>query len=126
MTVHVWLRSVVLADLSRWLPLHRLLAFYTPSKTQNAWSKLTADEIISHIDRHLQNCHRMRGRRCLRRGLLVFYFLRLAGHPAKLHFSYFLEQHGKTQTHCWNSVGNRVDSPPEQSSVELLVWDGAE
>jgi hypothetical protein len=56
---------------------------------------------------------------------LVFYYLRLAGHPAKLHFSYFIKQQGKILTHCWNSVGTRVDDPPQQSSVELLVWDGS-
>jgi hypothetical protein len=120
----LWSRSVVLADLSRRMPLQKLLKWYTPSSPSPEWSKLPKELILSCIDDHLQKCRRMKGRRCLRRGLLVFYFLRLAGYDARLHFGYFVQQAGNTQTHCWNTVENLVDDPPKQRCVELMIWTG--
>jgi hypothetical protein len=64
----IWLRSVILPDLSRWMPLERLLESYSPRVEAPAWGKLSAESILFHIDQHLKKCPRMRGRRCLRRG----------------------------------------------------------
>ncbi len=120
----LWSRSVILADLSRRMPLQLLLKMYTPRTISAEWSKLSKESIVHYVDAHLRKCRRMKGRRCLRRGLLVFYFLRLAGYDARLHFGYFVKQAGNTQTHCWNTVENLVDDTPRQQYVELLIWAG--
>ncbi len=121
----LWLRSALLPDLTRWMTLHRLLHYYTPRHTSPAWTCLSAEEILFHIDHHLAKCRRMRGRRCLRRGLLAFYYLRLAGYPAVIRFGYFINSPGKTKSHCWNTVGELVDDPPRSPVVEILAWRGA-
>jgi hypothetical protein len=124
----VWTRSVVLPDLSRLAPLERLLRWYTPREPSAAWSHLNEREILDHIDRHLAGCRRMRGRRCLRRGLLAYYFLRLAGHPAVLHVGVFARPQGRTLAHCWTTCstagGELVDDPPQAPCVPVLEWRG--
>jgi hypothetical protein len=120
----VWTRSVVLPDLSRLAPLERLLRWYTPSEPSAAWLHLSAREILAHIDGHLAGCRRMRGRRCLRRGLLAFYFLRLAGHPAVLHVGMFARPQGRTLAHAWTTVGDLVDDPPQAHCMPVLEWRG--
>jgi hypothetical protein len=120
----VWVRSVILPDLSRVAPLERLLRWYTPRSAAPAWRHFGPDEILAHIDHHLAGCRRMRGRRCLRRGLLVFYFLRLAGYPAVLHMGVFARPQGRTLAHCWTSIGSRVDDPPQAPCTPLLEWAG--
>ena len=125
MRAAVWVRSVVLPDLSRVAALERLLRWYTPRAATAPWSGRGVDEILAHVDRHLSGCRRMRGRRCLRRGLLAFYFLRLAGHPAVLHVGVFARPQGRTLAHCWTTVGELIDDPPQAPCTPVLAWDGA-
>lgn len=70
----------------------------------------------------------MRGRRCLRTGLLLFHFLRLAGAPAVLTFGVYSEQKaGREQAHCWVSVAGRcVSDPPEAEHAVILVHGAAD
>ncbi len=124
MRLQLWMRSVVLADVTRSVPLKRVLAWYTPRRTSVDWERLSAAEILAHIDRHLAGCRRMRGRRCLRRGLLAFYFLRLAGHSPVLHLGVFARPQGRTLAHCWTSVGSLVDDPPQAPCLPVLEWRG--
>jgi hypothetical protein len=120
----VWGRSVVLPDLSRRVSMATLLRWYTPPTAVTAWSRRSAAEILAHVDRHLAGCRRMRGRRCLRRGLLAFYFLRLAGHPAVLHLGVFARPQGRTLAHCWVTVGDLIDDPPTAPCTQVLQWHG--
>jgi hypothetical protein len=122
----VWARSVVLPDLSRRVSLATLLRWYTPRSTASSWTCRGPAEILAHVDHHLAGCRRMRGRRCLRRGLLAFYFLRLAGHPAVLHLGVFARPQGRTLAHCWVSVGELVDDPPAAPCTKVLEWRGRE
>ncbi len=124
MRTQLWARSVVLPDLTRAVPLKRVLAWYTPARTSAAWAKLSDREILDSIDRHLAGCRRMRGRRCLRRGLLAFYFLRLAGYAPVMHMGVFARPQGRTLAHCWTTVGAIVDDPPQAPCVEVLAWCG--
>lgn len=121
----IWVRSAVLPDLSRVTPLERLLRWYTPAAPAAAWAGREPADILAQIDRHLAGCRRMRGRRCLRRGLLAFYFLRLAGRPAVLHMGVFAQAQGRTLAHCWTSVGDLVDDPPTAPCTPVLRWEGA-
>jgi hypothetical protein len=122
----LWARSVVLPDLSRWVSLDRLLRSYEPRRVSADWARYSAAEILAVVDRHLSGCRRMRGRRCLRRGLLAYYFLRLAGHPAVLHFGVFPRPQGRALAHCWTSVGALVDDPPSEECVEMSQWRGSQ
>lgn len=125
----VWTRSAVLPDVSRWTPLERLLRWYTPRCASPAWAHFGVADILEHVDRHLAGCRRMRGRRCLRRGLLAFYFLRLAGHPAVLHVGVFARPQGRTLAHCWTTcptpAGEIVDDPPTAPCMPVLRWEGS-
>jgi len=125
MRVALWIRSSVLPDLSHAASLARLLRWYTPRAISAEWAALGPQEIIAVVERHLSTCHRMRGRRCLRRGLLVFYFLHRAGYPAVLHLGAFHRPQGCALAHCWNSLGELVDDPPRDPIVPMLEWSGA-
>ena len=124
MRLSLTLRSIVLPDLTRIAPLESLLRWYTPRLVGSAWAALSAEEILAAIDEHLAGCRRMRGRRCLRRGLLAFYFLRHGGYPAVLHIGAFVRPQGAALTHCWNSLGAMVDDPPRERCIPLLEWRG--
>lgn len=126
MRATLWVRSCVLPDLSRLTPLERLLRWYTPHRVDAAWARLGAAEIIRLVDAHLAGYRRMRGRRCLRRGLLLFYLLRRGGHPAVLHFCAFRRPVGAALTHCWTTVDELTDDPPIDPCLILATWSGVE
>lgn len=120
---HVALLALAIPDLSRRLPLPRLLALFTPRGPSRLYSGMREDEIADIVRRVLRRPWRMRGRRCLRLGLLLFHFLRLAGLPAELNFGVY-KRHvtGREQAHCWVTVAGRcVSSPPADEHVVILV-----
>ena len=83
---------------------------------------LTQEQVLLAIERRLRSPWRMRGRPCLRRGLLTFYFLRLAGIPAVLHFGVY---RAGEQAHCWVEVdGQCIADPPLQPYALVLVHRG--
>lgn len=124
---HVAALALVIPDLSRRLPLARLLAVFTPDGPCRLYAGLDADEVVRVVQRRLRRPWRMRRRPCLRLGLMLFHFLRLAGVPAVLHFCVYKETLGKEssgreQAHCWVTVAGRcVASPPEDEHVVILV-----
>ena len=124
---HVSLLALVIPDLARRLPLARLLALFTPRGPGRLYAGFTSDEIVHVVQRRLQRPWRMRRRPCLRLGLLLFHFLRLAGVPAVLHFCVYRqtlgpESSGREQAHCWVTVDGRcIASPPEDEHVVILV-----
>lgn len=124
--VHVAVLALIIPDLRRWLPLERLLALFTPRRASGLYRGIDADEIVGAVQHRLRRPWRMRRRPCLRLGLLLFYFLRLAGVPAVLNFCVYKETLGGTcgreQAHCWVTVAGRcVASPPEDEHVVILV-----
>jgi hypothetical protein len=69
----------------------------------------------------------MRGRRCLREGLLAYHALRRAGHPAALHFAVLRgsQRLERLKAHCWVSLDGRILlNAPSGDYAELLVYDG--
>lgn len=124
---HVAALAPVIPDLSRLLPLPRLLAAFTPSGPSPLYAGLEADEIVRIVRRRLRRPWRMRRRPCLRLGIMLFHFLRLADVPAVLHFCVYKETlgretRGREQAHCWVTVDGRcVASPPEDEHVVILV-----
>ena len=125
--VHVGLLALVIPDLAKRLPIRRLLAAFTPRGPSPFYAGLDAEEIIRVVQRRLRRPWRMRRRPCLRLGLMLFHFLRLAGVPAVLHFCVYRqtldrESLGREQAHCWVTVDGRcIASPPEDEHVVILV-----
>lgn len=120
--IHVALVALVIPDLSRRLPLERLLSLFTPGRSSRLYASLETEEIVQAVRRRLRHPWRMRGRPCLRLGLMLFHFLRLAGVPAVLNFCVYKEGYGREQAHCWVTVAGRcIADPPEDEHVVILV-----
>ncbi len=119
--MHILARALVLPGLSRRMAMSRLLAWSTPERVHPLYARLTEQQIAAEVQRRLRAPWRMRGRRCLREGLLTFYFLRAAGIPAVLQFGVFHEARGREHAHCWVEVESReVTAPPQAPYV--LIW----
>jgi hypothetical protein len=113
-----------LPRLLRQRPLLAVLAELTPRQSALQGSP---EEIVAVTQRILARPWRMRGRRCLREGLLAYHALRRAGHPAALHFAVLVgSQHlERLKAHCWVSLAGRVLlNAPSGDYAELLVYDG--
>lgn len=120
--MHVAILSLLIPDLSKRLSLAKLLQLFTPRRVSRRYATLTQEDIMRTIERRLRAPWRMRGRPCLRRGLLLFYFLRLAGIPAVLHFGVYRSSGPREQAHCWVVVnGQCVADPPQEPYALVLV-----
>ena len=125
--LHVTLLALVIPDVSRWLPLQSLLRLFTPQESGWPYVGMSADQILGVIERRLRDPWRMRGRRCLRSGLLAFYFLRRAGIPAVLHFGVYATGQTRDQAHCWLTLDGRIlADPPGERHVLVLTWPACE
>jgi len=120
---HLELVAAILPDASKLLSLRTLLAWATPRHPSRLYRELDEQCVLNLVRQRLAHPWRMRGRRCLREGLLCFYFLRLINVPAVLHFGVFAEAKGHEMAHCWVSVENRwVTEPPGQAFVPILTY----
>ncbi len=119
---HVTFLALVIPDASRRLPLPCLLARFTPRRPSRLYAGVEAEAIVGIVRDRVRRPWRMRGRRCLRHGLLLFHFLRLAGRPAVLHFCVYKWRLGREQAHCWVTLdGRAVSDSPEADHVVILV-----
>lgn len=121
--LHVMLLAAVIPDLSKFLPLPALLRMFTPRRPSMVYEGLSEQSIVTSILQRLRNPWRMRGRRCLRVGLLSFYFLRLAGIPVELRFGVYTLAGPRELAHCWITLGGRcLTEPPREAYVPILTW----
>ena len=124
---HLWIAA-------RWLPvgakrrsIEQLLARAMPPADYAPYRGLVAEEILAAVRATTARPRRMRGRRCLREGLLGFRFLRLAGFAPVLHFGIEPESvpADHLKAHCWITLaGSCVLNPPSETMVTLFSWDG--
>ena len=121
---HLCLLAWFLPDASKIVSLHRLLALLTPSAPFRPYECFTEREIVHLVQAKLAHPWRMRGRRCLREGVLCFHLLRLANVPAELHFGVFAEARGRELAHCWVVVGGRSVTSPPQDAYALVLTHG--
>lgn len=121
---HLRLLLWLLPDASKVVPLHRLLALLTPSAPFRPYEDFSECEIVELVQASLVHPWRMRGRRCLREGLLCFHFLRLANVPAELHCGVFAEARGRELAHCWGVVRGRSVTSPPQDAYALILTHG--
>jgi hypothetical protein len=124
--VHFWLVARVLPWLAKRGSLSGLLAIMTPGENRRPYLGFPTSVILDTVVADSRRAWRMRGRRCLREGLLAFLFLRLAGYAAVIHFGIEPSSLGeRPRGHCWVTVsGACVLNSPSPSILPLFSWDG--
>lgn len=85
--VHVWTIAAVIPLLLRVLSLKTILEIFTPSPLFQPYRGMSAEDLANVVKNRLRRPVYMVRRACLREGLLMFHFLRLAGFEATLHVS---------------------------------------
>jgi len=122
---HVWSVAFMLPLLVRFFSLRKLLWVVTPPKFLRLYSNAKVEDIVAEVSRRLAEPVNMRRRACLRRGLTLFHFLRLAGHPAELHFAvYPMSEQDTMHAHCWVTVAGTAVSYPPQGPHKVIMTYG--
>jgi hypothetical protein len=123
---HLWLAARLLPVRAKRRSIERLLVEATPPEGFAPYRGVAAQPIVDAVRATLARPWRMRGRRCLREGLVAFRFLRLAGHPAVLHFAVASRSPAdRLSAHCWVTLdGAAVLDGPRDDMVPLMRWDG--
>jgi hypothetical protein len=125
---HVGLVATALPLLVRVAPLKVLLRLMTPPARFQPYRGVPAGRIAALVARRLLRLRHMRRRACLRHGLVLYHFLRLAGVPAMLQFGVYPPDvdPGRLHAHCWVTVdGVALTEPPGGRSAVLLAHGGA-
>ena len=124
---HVWTAATFLPVLVR-LPLRRLLRLMTPPAFLRPYASVSRERIVEIVERRLRAPRNMRRRACLRRGLLLFHFLRLAGCDAVLQFGVFPPgvNPNRMHGHCWVTVAGEGVADPPGEGLAVVMTHGAE
>lgn len=122
MRAHVWLAAAILPLLDRLLPLKRLVSLLRPPRWLHPYAGLADEWIVAAVQRRLRRPRNMRRRACLRRGLVLFHFLRLAARPAELRFGVFPEpdERGQMRAHCWVELDGRCLGDPADAPAAVF------
>jgi hypothetical protein len=125
LVIHVWIIAAIIPLLVRLLCLKTILQVFTPSPLFQPYRGMSAKDLGGFVKNRLKKrpiC--MVRRPCLREGLLMFYFLRLAGLEATLHISvYPREVLGRFHAHCWvTSFGKTISIPPGLKMAEVFSY----
>lgn len=121
--IHIRLYSLLVPMLVR-LPLGTLLAVNDPPGWWRPYGGAPLPMIQSMVERCLAEPRLMRRRKCLRQGLVLHHFLRLAGYGSQLHFGVYSREdsQGKLHGHCWVCLdGQAVSPPPGEDSATVHV-----
>jgi hypothetical protein len=126
--LNLWVAARLLPFLVKNRPLDEILVRATPDRGSHGYGELSASTIIAKVKRVVARPMRMRGRRCLREGLLAFHYLSLAGHRPVLHFGLVPQTIAtpRPQAHCWVTIDDEtVINPPATPMIELFAYDGS-
>ena len=125
--LHLWFAARLLPARIGFRGLEKILANATPTRRTAPYRGLSAEEIAAAVRRTVARSWLMRDRRCLRRTLLAFRFLRLAGLEPVIHFAVSPPRNAlRLRAHCWVSLdGVCLLDPPAADMVALVGWDGA-
>lgn len=121
--VHVWLVAGAVPLLVRFCSLETLLRLATPAGSWRPYGGISPERIAAVVRRRLRRPRHMRRRACLRLGLTLFHFLRLAGAPAALHIGAFATDRARKPigAHCWVSLhGAAVTDGPARPMAVLV------
>ena len=106
------------------LPLKWLLGMVEPPRWFRPYRACSVIQIQALVDARLASPAMMKRRKCLRHGLVLYHFLRLAGYNAQLHFGVFPPADGAARLHghCWVSLDGRpISLPPEQGAATMHI-----
>jgi hypothetical protein len=125
--LHLWIAARLLPVGAKRRTIEQLLAKARPRAGYVPYRGIDAEKILTAVRATTSRPWRMRGRRCLREGLLGFKFLRLAGFTPVLHFG--IEPGSipadHLRAHCWITLaGSCVLNAPSETMVPLFSWDG--
>jgi hypothetical protein len=126
-TLNLWISARLLPQVMKRRQLDDILLRATPPSGVSAYVQMTPEAVVDAVKRTVANPWRMRGRRCLREGLLAFHYLSLAGHRPVLHFGIVPSsmKTARPRAHCWVSVGGAtVLNPPLEPMLDLFSYDG--
>ncbi len=120
---HIWLLATLIPLLEKFIPLKTLLRWLTPSSRFKPYAKVAPEEISRLVARRLRAPRNMRRRACLRHGLTLFHFLKLAGWPAVLRIGVFPPSVDcrRMHAHCWVTLNGILFSPPPEQPVAALL-----
>ena len=125
---HIWLLASVVPLLVRIFPIRLILRSAQPPRFLRPYDGVAAERIVSMVNRRLRKPRNMKRRACLRQGLLIFHFLKLANLPAVLHFTVAPLSQGPKRLygHSFVTLGDEDMSPRADGSfvVILTVGDG--
>ena len=122
--MHIWLLAAAIPVLIKLMPLKKLLKLITPKANCELYKSITTEQIAEMVNRRLRRPRHMRNRRCLRKGLTLFYFLRLVGAPAKIHIAVHTPtaQSKRIRAHCWVVLdGLAMSEPIDGPGATILV-----
>ena len=120
---HVGLMALVVPLVVKFLPLRSVLWLLTPPTWLHPYARLRPGRIAAMIRRRLRRPRVMKRRGCLRRGLLLLHFMRLAGRPATLHIAALATPPNQPRmlAHCWITLDGRpYGNEPDGPSALLL------
>jgi len=124
LAIHVWIIAAIIPLLVRILSLKRILEIFTPSHLFRPYRGISSEELTSVVNDRLKHPVCMVKRACLRKGLMMFHFFRLAGLEATLHISVYPRSvSGRFLAHCWvTSYGKTVSSPADPDTAPLFSY----
>ncbi|MDK1032188.1 MAG: lasso peptide biosynthesis B2 protein [Planctomycetia bacterium] len=125
---HVWAVASIIPLLVRVCSLKNLLNLLGRASRRTLYGHTSAERIAETVNRRLRAPRNMRRRACLRKGLTMYYFLRLAGMPAVLHFAVhpWDRPSDRMHAHCWVTVDGTAMSEAAPEPFSILLEHGAD
>ncbi len=124
LAVHVWMVATLIPLLDRLLSLRAILRVLTPPAGLALYRGVGAHCIAAVVRARLRRPRHMRRRACLREGLTMFHFLRLADLPAELHIGVYPAGGRARRGHCWVTCGSETMNAEPAQPVAVLLRHG--
>lgn len=125
--LNLWIAARLMPVFAKRRELGAILADATPGAQHQGSLPLSPAAIVESVKSVVSRPWRMKGRRCLREGLLAFYYLKLAGKQPLLRFGLLKGTlvTSRPRAHCWIVLDNEIIlNPPEGPMVHLFDYDG--
>ncbi len=124
LVIHVWIVAAIVPFLVRAFTLKKIIEIFSPSPSFQPYRGIAAEDLAGVVKNRLKRPIYMVRRACLREGLLIFHFLKLAGLEATLHISvYPREEFGRFRAHCWvTSSGRALSTPADLKMTEIFSY----
>jgi hypothetical protein len=121
--VHIWLVATLFPLIVRFVPIRGLLWLAERPRHWTPYRGLPPERVLTLVQTRLRNPRNMRRRRCLRHGVMLYHFLRLAGIPAEMRFGVLgpATTGKRLHAHCWVTLQGREIDPPTAPVAVVLT-----